>query len=260
MKNISNFTFTQIKNYIPNKIIKRTAEIYNSDYYTKKFTTKMHLLTIMKSVLSGCTSLREIVSLLILSSSELNKLGFNDFPRKSTISDANMKRNPDVFKTIYFELLKRYKPILSDSSNCIEDKFKNLTIVDSTTISLFSDISRGVGRNPKQGKKKGGLKLHTKINSMENVPNLVKITDATTNDRIIYKHLDNLQKGSIITFDKGYNDYSEYQKFSEKGIYFVTRQNKNASYKSIKELDLLEETPETILKDEIIEVKNGLRL
>lgn len=260
MKNNSNFTFTQIKNYIPDKIIKRTVEQYKSDYYTKKFTTKMHLLTIMKSVLSDCTSLREIVGLILLSSSELNKLGFNYLPKKSTISDANMKRNPDVFKTIYFELLKRYRPILADSSNSKEDKYKDLTIVDSTTISLFSDISRGVGRNPKQGKKKGGLKLHTKINSMENVPNLVKITDATTNDRIIYKYLDNLQKGSIITFDKGYNDYTEYQKFNEKGIYFVTKQNTNARYKSIKELDLLEETPETILKDEIIEVKNGLKL
>lgn len=70
----------------------------------------------MKSVLSGCTSLREIESLFLLSSSELNQLGFNSFPKRSTISDANMKRSPDVFKTIFFELLKRYKSILSDSS------------------------------------------------------------------------------------------------------------------------------------------------
>lgn len=37
-------------------------------------------------------------------------------------------------------------------------------MIDSTTIRLFSDILKGVGRNPKgDGKKKGGLKVHMLI-------------------------------------------------------------------------------------------------
>jgi hypothetical protein len=38
---------------------------------------------------------------------------------------------------------------------------KRLYIMDSTTISLFKDILRGVGRNPLEGKKKGGIKAHS---------------------------------------------------------------------------------------------------
>lgn len=261
MKKNPNFTFTHIKNFIPNKIITRTAQNYRSDYYCKKFNTKLHLLTMMHSVLSGCTSLREIESTVLLSGSEYNQLGYSAFPKRSTISDANMKRNSNVFQAIYFELLKKYKPILSDSSRTSKDIFKNLTIIDSTTISLFSDISKGAGRNPKQGKKKGGIKLHTAVNAFEDVPNLVKITDATKNDKEVYKHLDSLKKGSIITFDRGYTNYTEYQKLSDKGIYFVTRQKKNAKYESIKENDLLSDTPNSILIDEeIIVGKKELKL
>ena len=35
--------------------------------------------------------------------------------------------------------------------------------MDSTTITLFDNILKGVGRHLKSGKKKGGLKVHTVI-------------------------------------------------------------------------------------------------
>ncbi|WP_255501731.1 hypothetical protein [Olivibacter sp. SDN3] len=53
---------------------------------------------------------------------------------------------------------------------------KDLHIEDSTTISLFSDVLKGAGRNPKEGKKKGGIKVHTMIHSREDVPSLVRFS------------------------------------------------------------------------------------
>ena len=56
---------------------------------------------------------------------------------------------------------------------------KELLIVDSTTIRLFSDILKGVGRNPvNEGKKKGGLKDHMLIDTVQSVARFVKITEA----------------------------------------------------------------------------------
>jgi hypothetical protein len=58
-----------------------------------------------------------------------------------------------------------------------------LQIIDSTTITLFSNlIFKGIGRHPKTGKKKGGLKDHTVIHANEGVPSDVKFTSAATND------------------------------------------------------------------------------
>ena len=49
-----------------------------------------------------------------------------------------------------------------------------LYIMDSTTITLFKDILKGVGRNPENGKKKGGIKAHTIINSQYSMPCFVR--------------------------------------------------------------------------------------
>jgi len=59
---------------------------------------------------------------------------------------------------------------------------KHLQIVDSSTISLFSDILKGIGRNSINEKKKGGIKMHTMISAIEDVPCLIRFTNAATHD------------------------------------------------------------------------------
>lgn len=77
--------------------------------------------------------------------------------------------------------------------------------MDSTTITLFSNILKGAGRNPKTGKKKGGIKAHTVIKAAENVPCLVRFTSAATRSDVesaVFEgegiHIDDLQKGDRI--------------------------------------------------------------
>jgi hypothetical protein len=133
---------------------------------------------------------------------------------------------------------------------------KKLKIVDSTTITLFSDILKGAGRNPLNGKKKGGIKVHTMINAMEDVPCLIRFSSAATHDHTFLKDLD-LEKGSFVVFDKAYNDYIQYLQWTLDNIYFVTRQKENAVYKSIKEFDLDDKTSDAVLKDELILIEKG---
>lgn len=131
-----------------------------------------------------------------------------------------------------------------------------MKIVDSTTISPFSDILKGVGRNPINGKKKGGGKIHTMINAMQDVPCLVRYSNAATHDHIFLKELD-LKKGSFVVFDKAYTDYQQYLDWTQNDIYFVTPQKGNAPYKSLLEIDLQEGTSSNVLKDEIITVQKN---
>lgn len=241
---------SQIINLLDRPKINRTAERNKSDRYYKKFKTMDHLITMMSVSLSGCTSLREVSSMFLAFESRINHLGINYFPKRSTIADANSKRPSLVFGEIYYDLLRVYRKFLSDSLNHSYE-IKNLFIADSTTISLFCDILKGVGRNPINGKKKGGIKMHTLINSSEDVPSLVRFTSAATHDHVFLKNL-NLQKGSIIVFDKGYNDYNQYFEWNIDGISFVTRQKDNAVWITKEELELSDNTPSGVLKDEII--------
>ena len=202
------------------------------------------------AVISGCSSLREVTSIMLACEGKINHLGLKDFPKRSTLSDANKRRSAEVFGDIYAGLYKRYHRFLSDSRTR-EPAIKDLKIVDSSTIALFSDILRGVGRNPLNGKKKGGIKMHTMINAMEDVPCLIKFSDAATHDHIFLKELD-LKKGSYVVFDKGYVDYEQYQQWTLDGIYFVTRQKSNARYTSLEEFDILDNVDDAVLKDEKI--------
>ena len=106
---------------------------------------------------------------------------------------------------------------------------KRLYIMDSTTMSLFKDILKGVGRNPKGRKKKGGIKAHTIIKADENVPYLIRYSEAVRHDHTFLKEVHLLPKGSIITFDKGYVDYAQYEKFTQCSIWYVTRLKDNAN-------------------------------
>ena len=245
----------QILKFILPSDISRTAEKYISDRYYKKFKTYDHLVTMIYATLSGVSSLRELSTVMLACEGRISHLNLKYFPKRSTISDANKKRSSKVFGAIYSQLYKRYASFLSDSSS-LKPPVKNLKIVDSTTITLFSDILKGVGRNPINGKKKGGIKMHTMINAMEDVPCLIRFSSAATHDHTFLKDL-NLEKDSFVVFDKAYNDYLQYLQWTLKDIYFVTRQKDNAVYKSIKEFDLDDKTSDAVLKDELILVEKS---
>lgn len=134
---------------------------------------------------------------------------------------------------------------------------RRLYVMDSTTISLFKDILKGVGRNPKEGRKKGGIKAHTIIKASENVPCLVRYSEAARHDHTFLKEVLNLQQGSIITFDKGYVDYAQYQEFTEHTIWYVTRLKDNAIYEARKEFDIPDDAHSGVLKDEEIVLRYG---
>lgn len=244
----------QVLNFLDAKDIYRTAKKHNSDRYTKRFKTYDHLVTMIFAVISGCSSLREVTSIMLACEGKINHLGLRDFPKRSTLSDANKRRSAAVFADIYAGLYKHYHRFLSDSRTR-EPAIKDLKIVDSSTIALFSDILRGVGRNPINGKKKGGIKMHTMINAMEDVPCLIKFSDAATHDHMFLKELD-LKKGSYVVFDKGYIDYQQYQQWTLDNIYFVTRQKSNARYTSLEEFDIPDNVDDAVLKDEEITLKD----
>lgn len=111
-------------------------------------------------------SLREIVLGMLSEANKLQHLGINYMVKRSTLSEANNRRDNKFFEQIYFSLFQKYKSLLPDSpTNRSWERL--LHIMDSTTISLFSNALKGVGRNPKKGKKKGGIKVHTVLKLMK---------------------------------------------------------------------------------------------
>ena len=101
--------------------------------------------------------MREISDSMYPESRKLAHLGISTMPRRSTLSDANSRRSEKVFEDTYRSLYARYQDLLSSDSRKrqVPSWLKRLQIIDSTTITLFSNLLfKGVGRHPKSGKKK----------------------------------------------------------------------------------------------------------
>jgi Transposase DDE domain/Domain of unknown function (DUF4372) len=248
----SKSVFGQLISLIDDKKIKDSVKKHDSDRYVKRFKSKDHLISMLFCSFAKCNSLREVSGAMLGLSGKTNSFQLSHIPKRSTLADANKGRKVEFFEEIYNKLLQEYSSILSDSR--IADVLKKqVKIVDSTTISLLKDILSCVGRKSKEGKSKGGIKVHTVINADEIVPNLVWFSPATTHDQ---NFLDKLKcdDNTIYVFDKGYNDYKAFEHFTVQKTGFVTRIKDNVSYRELEKLNIEEKIHNGVLKDEIIEI------
>ncbi len=248
--------FKQIMNLVDKVDINGLIRKHESDYYYKSFKTRTHLFTMLFGILSRCDSMTEVCEGLRAMGGKLNHLGMDQAPAKSTACDGLRNRSHKFFEDLYFTLVKHYHSFLSDSRT-YGLTFKEVLIIDSTTIRLFSDILKGVGRNPKgDGKKKGGMKVHMLIDAVQSVGRFIKMTAAKVNDQKFLKSLE-LISDSMIVFDKAYNYYHQFALWTTQKVYFVTRMKKNAVYTviEIKREHYRKKGKAKVLKDEIIELE-----
>ncbi|MCC9044223.1 IS4 family transposase [Myroides sp. M-43] len=248
----SKSVFGQLISLIDDEIIKSAVVNTNSDYYVKKFKSKDHLISMLFCCFAKCNSLREVSGAMLGLSGKTKGFQLNHIPKRSTLSDANKNREVRFFEDVYNQLLSKYTNKLSDSR--IKDVIKKqVKLVDSSTLSLFKDILSCVGRKSKDGKSKGGIKVHSVINADEKVPNMVWFSSAATHDHNFLKKL-KCDDNTIYVFDKGYNDYKAFKHFSEYQTGFVTRIKDNANYDIIEANQIPEHQHSGVLQDQIIEV------
>ena len=197
--------------------------------YVKSFDGYTHLLTMLFAVIMRFDSLREIEAAMTAEVRKLHHIGIEKVPKRSTLSDANARRSEKFFEGVYRDLYDCNKDKLSSDSrrNGCEEWIKRLRIIDSTTISLFSNaIFKGVGRHPKTGRKKGGIKVHSVIHANEGVPCDVQFTSAATNDSFMLTP-NYYQHNEIVAMDRAYINYEKFEELTEKNVVYVTKMKKN---------------------------------
>lgn len=205
----------------------------------KKFDVWQHLSIMLYAVIKRYDSIREITGGMLPEVHKLNHLGVGLLSKRSTLSDANARRPECIFEAIYRDLYERYKlELSSDSRNRrrTEKWMDCLQILDSTTIKLFSNlIFKGVGLHPKQGKKKGGIKVHSVIQANEGVPCDVRFTSAATNDSfmLVPSHF---CRGDIVAMDRAYVNYCKFEELTRLGVTYVTKMKKNLVYDTVSDV------------------------
>ena len=222
----------QLISFIDRDVVTRISRRHGGERYVKSFGCWQHLVVMLYSVLMSFDSLREIMWGMLAESRKLAHLGITVMPRRSTLSDANSRRSEAIFGKIYSHLYKTHRErLLSDSRpGSAALWLDRLRIVDSTTITLFSNlIFKGAGRNPKSGRKKGGIKVHKDIRANEGVAAQVSFTSAATHDSVMFAP-ESFDKGELVAIDRAYIDYEKFEQLTQRGVVYVTKMKAGLRY------------------------------
>lgn len=227
--------YGQLINLLDKSKILKFSRNLGGERYVKSFDAWQHMAVMLYAVIKRFDSLREITDSMFPEARKLAHIGVHTMPRRSTLSDANARRPEAVFEATYRDLYATYKDELSSDSRRKQVPLwlKRLQIIDSTTVSLFSNlIFKGVGRHPKTGKKKGGIKVHTVIHANEGVPSDIRFTSAATNDSFMLKP-SNFANGDLLAIDRAYIDYAKFEQLTQRGVVYVTKMKKNLKYETL---------------------------
>ncbi len=228
--------FRQILKYLPREKFNETVKKYDGDKWAKKFKYWDLFNILLHGQLSGETSLR------MVGLSHNAHLGVAETKMaRSTLSDNCMTKNPAVLMDIFWQLVSQ---IQNKGKKLLDSLTSAIQLLDSTGIMLMDKGHEWVKGNGRIN----GLKVHTLYDNELKCPVHFSITSANVNDIEEAKKL-SIKTDKIYVFDKGYCDFSWWNKINEKGSYFVSRLKKGVCYQVKEEK---KPTSEKILDDKII--------
>lgn len=218
-----NTVFAELLKHLPRHQFEKAVSARNGDRYVKRFTAWNQLTTLLYAQISRKESLREIETGLAAHGERLYHLGLKGIHR-STLADANNRRDAGMFETLFYALLQRCRDLTPKH----RFKFKNpLHSIDATTI----DLCLASFPWAKFRKAKGAIKLHCLYDHAGALPSFMVITDGKHHEaRVVKNHRFPLTPDSIVSIDRGYMDFKWLYSLTENRVWFVTRAKDNLQY------------------------------
>jgi hypothetical protein len=218
--------FNQLLQHFPRLEFAALVRKHEAERGAKGFTCWTQLVAMLFCQMAHADSLREICNGLACSLGKLVHLGIGVAPNKSTLAYANKHRPAELYEELFYTVLARFRDEKGLGVRKQRFRFKNkLLSLDSTTISLCLEMFPWA----KFRRAKGGVKAHVLLDHDDYLPRYVLITEARRSD-VKMADAFPLNPGSIIVMDRGYNDYALFGRWTDEGIYFVTRLKDNAAY------------------------------
>ena len=171
---------------------------HEAERHARGFTCWGQFVAMLFCQLGRAHSLREICQGLAASEGKLKHLGVPTAPSRSTLARSRRRKF----------------------------RFKNkLLRLDATVIDLCASLYDWA----KFRRTKGAIKLHLLLDHDGYLPRFAVISDGKVHELKVARKL-RWEPGTIVVFDRGYNDYQWFVELTEQGVYWVTRLKDNADY------------------------------
>ena len=196
---------------------------HKAERHARGFTCWGQFVAMLFCQLGRAHSLREICQGLAASEGKLKHLGVPTAPSRSTLAYANQHRPWQLYQTVFLELLGRCEG-QARSQQLIHFKNKLLSL-DATVIDLCASLYDWA----KFRRTKGAIKLHLLLDHDGYLPRFAVISGGKVHELKVARKL-RWEPGTIVVFDRGYNDYQWFLELTRQGVYWVTRLKDNADY------------------------------
>jgi len=228
-------------------MFEKAVQQHTADKYSKGFRCWDQFLAMTYAQLTGSRSLREVEAGFNRQSAHHYHLGSRSIKR-STLADANAKRDAGLFKQLCEQrLLQVHRQTQHELKSL-------LYLLDSTPIPLKGDAYE-IWAGDHKTHRTQGLKAHVMLAKASTTPVFLDITHPNVNDIEIGRHVP-IERGATYVFDKGYCDYNWWYQIHQSQAYYVTRFKANAGVRVLSQRSAVDQAGKTILKDELVQFKN----
>jgi len=225
-----NTVFSQLLKLVSRHEFETLAKQHHEGQKLRKMSRWSQFVALSLAQLSGRSSLRDIVSNLSAQAARLYHLGTGNVTR-SSLSRVNESQPYTLYEALFHKLLSRCQGVAPKHGFRFGNRLYSL---DSTTIDLCLSVFPWA----KFRRAKGAVKVHVGLDHDGLLPCFVSITDGKKHDVTIGRVLE-FPADSIVVMDRAYTDYSWFNALNDKGIFFVTRQKRNATYRIIERREII---------------------
>ncbi len=213
--------FSQLSDFFPRHHFNRCVKRYQGNYCVRTFTCSDQFLCMASAQLTYRESLRDTVLCMRAMHDKLNHAGIKGKVSRSTLADANEKRNQRIYCDFAQKLIYQARKLYAEDDFGLELK-DTVYALDSSTIDLCLSVFPWAHFR----KTKSGIKLHTLIDLRGDIPSFVSITDAKVHD---VKILDEMipEPGAIYVMDRAYLDFARLYNMNLNFAFFILRSKTN---------------------------------
>jgi len=203
----------------------RCVQRFDGNRYIKRFSCWDQFLAMAFAQLTYRESLRDIEVCLATQRSKLYHCGLSGPVRRSSLADANERRDWRIYADFARTLIDIARPLYADTDLGL-DLDATAYALDATTIDLCLSMFPWA----RFRKAKGAIKLHTMIEIHSSIPVFIDITHGKVHDVNVLDIL-TLDPGSFLVMDRGYLDFARLYALHQALAFFVTRAKSNLQFR-----------------------------
>jgi hypothetical protein len=222
--NTGRYVLSQIIEFVDRKTLSRLVARYGAEERVRHFKCRQQFICMVFAQMTSRDGLRDIATCLNARPETLYHLGFYEPVAKSTLAEANEKRDWRIWEDLAKNLMRKARPLYAGEDLGI-DLDDTIYALDSTTIDLSLTLFPWADFR----QTKAGIKMHTQIDLLGPIPTCINITGARQHDVV---WLDSLffEAGAFYLMDRGYMDFTRLALIAQAGAFFVTRAKTNLQF------------------------------